>query len=211
MKKPALSLCIIILLMSGGCYEIYNKRHSKKVSINDSTINKVQINLKDTTLPPSSLSLKTDSSIVPIKDSIPNMIQTGNISADSVISFAKSLIGITYKYGSTDPKVGFDCSGFFTFVFNHFNIKVPRSSREFEFSGINVPLLQATKGDILLFTGTDSTERFIGHMGLILSNDKGNINFIHSSSGKAYGVTISPLDKYYMGRFLKIIRIFRKP
>jgi cell wall-associated NlpC family hydrolase len=55
----------------------------------------------------------------------------------------KHLIGTTYKYGSTDPAVGFDCSGFITHVFNHFDIKVPRSSRDFEFSGTDVPLMKA--------------------------------------------------------------------
>src|SRR4051812_21526607 len=55
-------------------------------------------------------------------------IDTKNIHPEEVIDFAKSLIGIPYKYGSTDPKAGFDCSGFFTYVFTHFKIVVPRSS-----------------------------------------------------------------------------------
>ncbi|MBL7749710.1 MAG: C40 family peptidase, partial [Chitinophagaceae bacterium] len=50
---------------------------------------------------------------------------------DSLVAFAKTLIGIPYLYASTDPIKGFDCSGFITYVFNHFNIAVPRSSVDF--------------------------------------------------------------------------------
>src|SRR5688572_30021886 len=39
-------------------------------------------------------------------------------------------------------------------------------------------------------------------------NSNGDLQFIHSSSGKAYGVTVSPLKGYYSGRFVKVIRIF---
>lgn len=208
MNKKSFHFYLLVIFFTTGCHEIYNKRHPKTSSEKDSIITNIPIHLKDTTLKTDPLSINTDSAIIPIIDTLPNMIRTGNITSDSVINFAKSLIGTPYRYGSVDPKAGFDCSGFFTYVFGHFKIKVPRASKEFEYSGIKIPLAQAKKGDLVLFTGTDSTERFIGHMGLILSNENGNIQFIHSSSGKAHGVTISPLDKYYMGRFMKVIRIF---
>ncbi|OMP76639.1 hypothetical protein BW716_24100 [[Flexibacter] sp. ATCC 35208] len=122
-----------------------------------------------------------------------------------VLRFAKTLKGTPYKYGSANPGVGFDCSGFITYVFNHFRIDVPRSSVGFTNEGRPVALAEAQPGDLILFTGTDSTVRTVGHMGII--TQVGNrIVFIHSTSGKAYGVTETPLDKYYMGRFVKIIR-----
>ena len=34
------------------------------------------------------------------------------------------------------------------------------------------------------------------------------IDFIHSSSGKAYGVVVTPLNGYYIGRFVKVVRVF---
>jgi len=126
--------------------------------------------------------------------------------ADSIVQFAETLIGTPYKYGSSDPQQGFDCSGFITYVFNHFNIKVPRSSIDFTNSGITIPLKDAKRGDLILFTGTDSTEKFVGHMGIITMNVNDSIQFIHSTSGKAYGVTITPLNDYYMGRFVKVVK-----
>lgn len=135
-------------------------------------------------------------------------IDTKNVNPDQVLAFAKTLIGVPYRYGSTDPKQGFDCSGFITYVFNHFGVKVPRSSVEFTNVERSVPLETSRPGDLVLFTGTDSSNRTVGHMGIIVSNNSGNVEFIHSTSGKAYGVTISPLSTYYKGRYVKTIRIF---
>src|SRR4051794_6473489 len=135
-------------------------------------------------------------------------IDTKNIHPQEVIEFAKSLIGIPYKYGSTDPKAGFDCSGFFTYVFTHFKIVVPRSSIDFTNLGKEIQLESSKPGDLILFTGTDSTEKFVGHMGMIITNDTGNVTFIHSTSGKQHGVTITPFSDYYRSRYMKTIRIF---
>ncbi len=134
-------------------------------------------------------------------------INPGNTKPDELVKYAESLIGVPYLYGSIDPNKGFDCSGFITYVFNHFKIAVPRSSVGFTSVEREVKLNQARRGDIILFTGTDSTKRVVGHMGIITSAENGG-EFIHSTSGKAYGVTVTPLNKYYQGRFVKVIRIF---
>ena len=136
-----------------------------------------------------------------------NKINTGTTTADELLSFAKSLQGIPYVYASSDPEVGFDCSGFITYVFNHFNIAVPRSSIDFTNVEPEVPLKEARPGDLILFTGTDSTNREVGHMGIITSADT-TITFIHATSGKAMAVTVTPLNDYYLGRFVKVIRLF---
>ncbi len=124
-----------------------------------------------------------------------------------LVEYAKTLQGIPYKYGSTDPTKGFDCSGFITYVFNHFKMKVPRSSVEFTNYGEEIPKDVAVPGDLILFTGTDSNIRTVGHMGIIVQNGVDGILFIHSTSGKEYSVTITPLNKYYMGRFVKTTRV----
>ena len=86
---------------------------------------------------------------------------------------------------------------------------MPRSSIDFTNVGKEIPVQSAKRGDIILFTGTDSTERFVGHMGIIVSNTD-TLKFIHSTSGKQYGVTITPLNKYYQGRFVKTLRVFKQ-
>ena len=142
-----------------------------------------------------------------IVDTAGRRIRTGNVSPQQVVDFAQTLTGTPYRYASSDPAQGFDCSGFITYVFNHFNIEVPRSSIDFTDMGREVDTAKARAGDIILFTGTDSTEKFVGHMGLVVANEGGMV-FIHSSSGKAHGVTVTPLNDYYRKRFVKTIRIF---
>lgn len=137
-----------------------------------------------------------------------NNINTGNITPQQLTGFARTAIGIPYKYASTDPKEGFDCSGFITYVFNHFGIAVPRTSVDFTNVKHEVPLQDSRPGDLILFTGTDSTIRVVGHMGIILSNPGDSVKFIHATSGRKYGVVISPLNAGYAKRFVKVIRIF---
>jgi cell wall-associated NlpC family hydrolase len=143
-------------------------------------------------------------------------IETGLTNPAELVAFAKTLIGTSYCYASTDKEKGFDCSGFVTYVFNHFNIAVPRSSVDFTNVGKEIDYHEAGPGDIILFTGTDSTIRVVGHMGIVISNQDDSLQFIHSSSGKAKGVVITTLERYYRTRFVKVIRIFpdeffRKP
>ncbi|MEO7393797.1 MAG: C40 family peptidase [Chitinophagaceae bacterium] len=135
-------------------------------------------------------------------------IETGLTTPSELLDFAKSLIGVPYLYASTDPAKGFDCSGFVTYLFNHFNIAVPRSSVDFTNVGKEVIVENAQPGDLILFTGTDSTIRRVGHMGIIESNENGKIQFIHSTSGKLKGVVITPFERYYRSRFVKVIRVF---
>lgn len=138
-------------------------------------------------------------------------IDVRNVDPEQVIRFAETLIGTPYVYGSTDPKVGFDCSGFITYVFNHFKVKVPRSSIQFTNVGKTIPIEEAKRGDIILFTDPDfdnSNSTEVGHMGLITSNDKGTISFIHSTSGKAMSVAVTPFSEHYKKRFVRVGRIF---
>jgi cell wall-associated NlpC family hydrolase len=134
-------------------------------------------------------------------------IETRNVKPEELMSFAETLIATPYVWGSVNPQVGFDCSGFITYVFNHFNISVPRSSIDFTNVGKQINVEEAKRGDIILFTGTNPLERYVGHMGLIVSNAD-TLKFIHSTSGKAMGVTITPLSSYYQSRFVKTIRFF---
>lgn len=156
------------------------------------------------------VSIKKDSIIVnPVLVDIES--STENKDVDGILWFAKQQLGTPYKYASADPKNGgLDCSGFLYYVFQHFKISVPRSSKDYMNFGKSVSKNEAQKGDVIVFTGTDSNTKIGGHVGMILENDNGNITFIHGSSGKANGVTISKLSEgYYTQRFLKIVRVIK--
>jgi len=181
-------LFLVLLQFCTGCDSKTNT--DKKIAEQDSIINSI-VNLPtDDTTP-----------IIAVQQSIQ---QPGN-KIDSIVNFAETLKGIPYKYASADPAAGFDCSGFITYVFNHFNIEVPRSSVDFTNVGTPINLDQAKRGDLILFTGTDSSKRIVGHMGIVTENND-SLQFIHATSGKKYGVTVTTLNDYYMGRFVKVIR-----
>ena len=122
------------------------------------------------------------------------------------VTYSKKFLGTSYKYGSAIPENGLDCSGFITVVFNHFNVKAPRSSVNFTDEGSEVDIKNAKPGDIILFTGLDNASGIVGHMGII-TTEGDNLQFIHSASGKNVGVIINNFTGYYKTHFVKVIRI----
>lgn len=146
-------------------------------------------------------------SVVIIKNKVPDKtINTKNVSATDLVQFAETLIGIKYKYGSTDKEKGFDCSGFVNYVFNHFNISVPRVSKDFTNTGEEVPISDCKPGDLILFTGSDAKSGVVGHLGIVTQNKNGNVRFIHASESR--GVIISGMNSYFVPRFVKVNRVF---
>ncbi len=178
-----------------GCEGKVDKKSIDKVA-SDTTIQ------QDTV----SITKKVTTPIIFIKENSPLVIS--NVNANELVSFAKTLLGTVYKYASIDPAEGFDCSGFITYVFNHFNIAVPRSSVDFTDVGKTIEPFMAKEGDLILFTGTVDSIRVVGHMGIVTENTD-SLRFIHSTSGRANGVTISTLNEHYKKRFVKVTRIFK--
>ena len=139
-----------------------------------------------------------------------------NAAADSVssynlLSFAQTLLGIRYRAASSDPLRGFDCSGFVSYVFKAFNFKVPRSSGDFKNAGEKINIKDAKPGDVILFTGTKTHHpHSIGHVGIVFSNIDGALKFIHSTSGKENGVTITAMDNTYKRRFVQVVRLLKQ-
>jgi len=134
---------------------------------------------------------------------------TDSVSADNLINFAQNLIGTRYRSATSDPNRGFDCSGFVSYVFKNFNFNVPRSSGEFIDVGEKVTYDDAKPGDIVIFTSPTNSHR-IGHVGIVYSNNGGEFKFIHSTSGKEHGVTITIMDDTYTMRFVQVVRLLKK-
>lgn len=133
-----------------------------------------------------------------------------SVSGDSLIHFAEALIGTPYRPATSDPSVGFDCSGFVNYVFRSFNFNLPRSSGEFMDVGEKVNLADAMPGDIIIFTSPQKHSHRVGHVGIVYSNNSDGVKFIHSTSGKEYGVTITAMDETYMNRFVQVVRVIKQ-
>lgn len=127
---------------------------------------------------------------------------------DDLVNFSKQFIGTPYLFGSTDPKQGLDCSGFINHVYKTYSYNVPRSSKDFVNFGRQIDINEVKKGDLLLFTGTEEGSLEAGHIGIVITPNGMNSEFIHSSSGKANGVTTTSLSEpHYTKRFIKAISV----
>lgn len=124
---------------------------------------------------------------------------------DSIEVFGMELLGTPYVYGACSREA-FDCSGFVYYVFQHFDVEVPRSSSQFEDFGEEVSIDSVKKGDILVFLSP--TRDAIGHVGIVTNADGMESDFVHSSSGKEMQVMVSSLKQPgYNRRFVKAINV----
>jgi cell wall-associated NlpC family hydrolase len=126
--------------------------------------------------------------------------------AEELIKFAKYLLGTPYVYGGMSPS-GFDCSGFTSYVFGAFGIKLERVSTDQAKQGMEISKENLKPGDLVFFD-TSGGHNDINHTGIFIGDGK----FIHASSGTSYCVIISDLTTgYYAGNFMTARRIYQTP
>jgi len=108
-----------------------------------------------------------------------------------IVEYALQFEGCPYVWGGTTPD-GFDCSGFTSYVYSHFGIKLHRVACDQATDGEAVDLNALQPGDLLCFY---SSANYIGHVGIYIGNNK----FIHASTYTT-GVIISDLSGNYETR-----------
>ena len=111
----------------------------------------------------------------------------------SVISTARKMLGIPYRYGGASPN-GFDCSDLGSYVYRSAGIQVPRTSKEQYRQADRIPLAQLQPGDLLFFR---LQPQKVSHVAIY----EGRGRFIHApSSGKR--VSYASLDNPYWRKHL---------
>ncbi|MXO05120.1 C40 family peptidase [Flavobacterium sp. HBTb2-11-1] len=144
------------------------------------------------------------------KKQIQNNPSQTEINRDSIIHYAKQYLGTPYVYASSNPKKGFDCSGFVSYVFKNFGLTLPRSSSGYKNIGKALKPEEFKVGDVLVFYGYKN-RNVVGHLGIICEANGMQSKFIHASSGKAQQVTITALDtEHYTKRFYKCVDVLSK-
>lgn len=122
-----------------------------------------------------------------------------------LIKYAMTLQGKPYRSGGSGPN-GFDCSGYVSYVFNHFGISVPRSSSEYPSFGQRVARGEMLPGDIICSDTSGKVDGGISHVALYI----GNGQFIHAASGGKRQIQINSLsEEYYDKRFVCAVRIIQ--
>ena len=83
----------------------------------------------------------------------PRSSDAGTSINGDIVATAKQFIGTPYVANSSDPSVGFDCSGFTKHVFSLLGIDLPHSSTKQGEMGVIVPMSEAIPGDLLIWEG----------------------------------------------------------
>ncbi len=129
------------------------------------------------------------------------------VTGKDIVQRAMKYIGVPYRSGRMNPKVGFDCSGFTSYVFKKENISLTRSSRSQFQEGIKInDCKELKKGDLVFFCGSGKSGG-IGHVGIVtqVNHETGSFSFIHASRA---GVCISSSEEaYYQKRYVGACRI----
>ncbi|WP_159019237.1 C40 family peptidase [Algibacter sp. L3A6] len=127
------------------------------------------------------------------KNYTPRTANSRRTKADNIIEYAESFEGVRYKWGGT-TKAGMDCSGLIYESFRAYDVNLPRISRDMAKRGDKINLKDVLKGDLLFFK-TGNRRNAINHVGLIVSIENNNIEFIHATSSK--GVMTSWINETY--------------
>lgn len=130
-------------------------------------------------------------------------LNTRNASPVGIIEASREFLGVPHCMGGTTRRC-LDCSGLLLTVFAMYGIDFPHNSEEQARYGRMIPEMKNLReGDLVFFTRSYNTPRFITHSGIYLGDDL----FIHTSSSK--GVTITSLfDPWWHVRFVFGTRIF---
>lgn len=80
--------------------------------------------------------------------------------------------GDDYEYGGSNPDEGFDCSGLTQWCFGQAGISLPRTAQEQYDYVDHVELDELQPGDLVFFTKTTPSERYITHVGIYAGNGK---------------------------------------
>lgn len=112
---------------------------------------------------------------------------TAKVSGQDIVAYAKKYLGYDYVLGGTSPKIGFDCSGFTKYVYNHFGYTISRTSKAQAKNGKEVSKSDLQPGDLIIFKNQSLTA--IGHVGIYIGDNK----IIHASE-PGVGVVITDMN-----------------
>lgn len=105
---------------------------------------------------------------------------------ENIVAYAKKFEGTPYLFGGSTP-AAFDCSGYILYVFNHFGVKLPRTSESQFKVGTSVSRKDLQAGDLVFFKNTYKAG--ISHTGIYI----GNGDFLSAKNG---GVGVANLDRH---------------
>ena len=112
-----------------------------------------------------------------------------------VVRIAKRYLGVSYRWGGSSPRSGFDCSGLVTYVYGRVGIRLPRVTASQFHRGHRVKASNLHLGDLLFFNR-------LGHVGMYIGRGK----MIHAPTSRST-VRIESLRGYWGGVYVGARRL----
>jgi cell wall-associated NlpC family hydrolase len=101
---------------------------------------------------------------------------------NDIVDFAEKYKGYDYTYAGKKPETGFDCSGFTSYVMDHFDIDLSPSSSLQSKQGDKKSLGDAKPGDLVFFRRTPGGDVF--HVALVVDTRPGELWVIHATTSR---------------------------
>ena len=120
----------------------------------------------------------------------------------SAANIAGQFVGYPYVWGSSNPSVGFDCSGLVVNTYRQLGVSLPHSSAAQFNTGYAVDYNSLQPGDLIFFAIKGGG---IDHVGIITSSDG---TFIHASTPRSGVRYDNVYNSYYQNTFRGARRIF---
>lgn len=120
----------------------------------------------------------------------------------SAANIAGQFVGYPYVWGSSNPSVGFDCSGLVVNTYRQLGVSLPHSSAAQFNTGYAVDYNSLQPGDLIFFSIKGGG---IDHVGIITSSDG---TFIHASTPRSGVRYDNVYNSYYQNTFRGARRIF---
>lgn len=117
-------------------------------------------------------------------------------------NIAGQFVGYPYVWGSSNPSVGFDCSGLVVNTYRQLGVSLPHSSAAQFNTGYAVDYNSLQPGDLIFFAIKGGG---IDHVGIITSSDG---TFIHASTPRSGVRYDNVYNNYYQNTFRGARRIF---
>ncbi|MCO4814569.1 MAG: C40 family peptidase [Flavobacteriales bacterium] len=105
-----------------------------------------------------------------------------------VVNEAMEHIGVPYVWAGNSPS-GFDCSGFTSYVLGKSDMTLSRRAADQYHQAEKLKRKNIQKGDLVFFSNGSG----VSHVGIIVSENGGDIQMVHASSSK--GIIVTNVDK----------------
>jgi cell wall-associated NlpC family hydrolase len=116
----------------------------------------------------------------------------------NITGWAQNYVGHKYRYATADPRKGFDCSGFTSYVMGEYKIKISPGSTTQAKQGAKVTLQNAQPGDLIFF----GKKGRISHVALLIENNENGLTVVHSTNTRGVVVENVSQSDYWKKKIL---------